>query len=65
MVQGMDWHIFDLHMYAYHYIQNLKYILVDNQEDFHGMMADTNKLLDHLFLYIDCLVHMVMECKEH
>jgi len=52
-------------MREYHCIQNLTHIQVYNQEDFHDMKEDMNILLAHLFLYIDYLVHTVMEHKEY
>lgn len=56
MFRGMDRYICDQRMPLIEGILNSEHILVGIREDFLCKLADTSKLLDHLFVDIDYLV---------
>lgn len=60
-MKHMDQHICDLRRPYQGNIRNLSYILVDKQADYRYNFQCTNKWLDRLSLYIDCMLHTVMD----
>lgn len=63
MYQGMDPYIFDWYMLRSSYSRSWLHILVYTLAGFQCIPEYMNIPLDHYIHDIDCLVHMVMDCR--
>ena len=64
MSQDMDLHISGSHMLCSVHILSSQHTQVCNLVDCQYNRAGMNTHPVHLLVYIDCLAHMVMDCKD-